>query len=536
MENNPEPMRPIRRIKIPLLIIFFLVLVSSRRWEQFAVPQVWCEDGEVIRGFSINGWREFLAPLNGYLVLVPKAITRVSLAVSLSYYPLVSTILACFFSALAGLAVAISPTRLRGKLLCAISIFLVPSDTEVFGLPLYTLWWAPVLLLVVALWDETITTFGFRLVFVLAGGLSSPFILILLPVFYFRALWYRKSRSEIIVAFAATLVGAIQMYFVLKGANMGFPPLASFFRYVIPRFCGWFLWGNFWENYYLLWPLGILVLMLIAGFWYSSRNRVSAWILVYLYFASVASSIFRIDPAALHPFRGGPRYFFFPFILTFWVLIQFALTAEKKWVRNFVAIVCLIGFLNAIPVWSRHHDDLEWRAHVVSARLFSVYDVPIQSDGHWFRAWSIELSGNNWDDQLRKDSFLSHDKLEGMRTFAYRVVSPRDTGGTKDTSQWSSASGSDGDQSISTSTIGNRKEVTLRLSAGGRIRYRSGQAKASLSMEIVGYESVFIPELPMTTDWVTLEFSNSKLPQNFTVKIQDNGQGVGEWAEIPARP
>jgi hypothetical protein len=54
-------------------------------------------------------------------------------------------------------------------------------------------------------------------------------------------------------------------------------------------------------------------------------------------------------------------------------------------------------------------------------------------------------------------------------------------------------------------------------------------------MQVVGYENVFIPTLPIAADWVVLEFSNSKLPNEFTLKLEDNGQGIGEWSPLHAR-
>jgi hypothetical protein len=51
-------------------------------------------------------------------------------------------------------------------------------------------------------------------------------------------------------------------------------------------------------------------------------------------------------------------------------------------------------------------------------------------------------------------------------------------------------------------------------------------------MSVVGSEGLFIEELPLTTDWITLEFSNAKLPATFTLKIEDAGNGVGEWVAV----
>lgn len=504
--------------------VLFLGLLASRRWEQFTSPQVWCEDGRIISGFIANGWREFLLPVNGYLILVPKIITRLSLAVSVYYYPIVSTVLACLFSAGVGLAVAFSPTRLRGRVACALSLFLVPSDAEVFGLPLYTLWWAPVLLLLLALWDERRPCLGLRLLFVAAGGLSSPFILVVWPVLCLRALWLRRLGAEKAVALAATLVSAVQVKFILGGAHMELPPGSSFLAYVVPKFCGWFLFGNFSEASAVLWPAGFLVMAMIAAFWIEGRSSPTAWILVYLYCGGVASSIFRNDPAALHPIRGGPRYFFFPFILTFWMLIQLLLATEKKWLRTSIGIAVATAVVNALPAWTRHHDDLCWAEHLASARLFSEYEIPIESDGHRFRAWSIDESGKTWNHLVREDVWLSPEKVAALPTFAYRVVkeSDADTG-------WGSAA-SNGAHAAP-GEAAHLKERLFKLSAGSRLRFRSGPVTRPQSMRIPGYDSVFLPDLPITTEWVTLEFSNSRLPQEFTLEVDDHGQGLGEWSD-----
>lgn len=531
-EFNPKQTTPWKVLGIVLPLILFLGLVASRRWEQLASPQVWCEDGQLIKDFASRGLGALLEPLNGYLVLLPRAITAISLSLSAYHYPIVSSILACVSAALAGLAVAMAPTLLRGRFLCAVSMFLVPSDPEVFGLPLYTLWWAPVLLLVVCLWDERNPSILLRLTSLVIGGFSSPFIVFFLPVFYFRAIWYRRSRSERVVACVATAVAAVQLYFIARGAKVAFPPLASFIIHVVPKFCGWFLGGNFAANYYLLWPLGFLLIAVIAGYLATNRRQSFAWILVYLYVVAVASSTFRVDPAALHPSLGGPRYFFFAYILTFWILIQFGLTEERTWLRRSIGFLCLIAVLNAVPVWSRRHDDLQWQDHIVSARLFPEYDIPIQFDGNRIRAWSIGQSGNDWNRLLRRDWLLTGEALANLPTFAYRVICSSNGGGYSYSSNRDAAVSPKRNSTTSMAIVRGRNDVILRLTAGQRIRFRSGPVKDYPSMRIAGYNDVFIDRLPISTGWVTLEFSNSRLPERFTLIVEDKGQGVGEWSDI----
>ena len=508
-----------------LLFLVFVGLVASRRWQQLSSPQVWAEDGRLMSSFIEHGWSGIMQPVNGYLILVPRVITAVSLLISTYYYPLISTLLACGFAGLVGVAVALSPTHLKGKLLCAAAVFLVPSDAEVFGPPLYTLWWAPILLLLVALWDEASPAVWLRLAFVGVGGLSSPYILVVLPVLWVRATWFRKG-SEAWIALGATAVAALQARFILRGAEMASPPIASFTTYVVPRFGGWFWFGGFSENAHLLWPAGLLLLALVAAFLVTRRRDGFAWILLYLYAGAVASSILRNDPAALHPFRGGPRYFFFPFFLTSWILIQLALTADRRWLRNAAAAAALVGALNAVPQWTRHHDDLHWTDHLLSARLFSRYEIPIESDGHWFRAWGIEEPGGTWDRLLRHDHLLDPSRLERSPTYAYRIVGA----GELTSTGWLEAPPPGGSPKILIPASGNQPERTIGLSQDRRVRFRCGPPAIPPLLEIVGHEAEFLTRLPQTNDWVTLEFSNSRLPREFTIKVIEPGSGGGDWA------
>jgi hypothetical protein len=514
-----------RAARAALLFLLFVGLVASRRWQQLTAPQVWAEDGRLISTFMEQGWSGITQPVNGYLILVPRVITNVSLLISGYYYPMTSTLLACGFAGLVGVAVALSPTELRAKVLCAAAVFLVPSDAEVFGPPLYTLWWAPILLLLVALWDRESPAIWLRLLFVAVGGLSSPYILVVLPILWIRCFRFRKG-PEAWVAMAATVVAAIQGCFILRGANMASPPVASFTTYVVPRFGGWFWFGGISENSHLLWPAGILLFVLITSFLFTRRHDVFAWILVYLYLGAVASSILRNDPAALHPFRGGPRYFFFPFFLTSWILVQLALTAHRRWLRNAAAAAALVGALNALPQWTRRHDDLHWSEHLLSARLFPRYEVPIESDGHWFRAWGIDEPGTVWDRLLQHDPLLNPSRLERSPTYAYRIVG----NGELNADGWVEGPAPAGGPKVLIPAIGAQTEKALELSRGRRVRFRCGPNAKPPHVEIVGHESEFLPRLPQTNDWVMLEFSNSRLPREFAVRVIDQGQGVGDWA------
>lgn len=398
---------------IPFLFILFLLLLASRRWMQLISPQVWDEDGSVVLYELINyGYISFLHPVNGYLITVPKIISAISLKISFSKYPLISTILTWIFIASIGLAIALAPTKLSNKILCAVAVFIVPTDPEVFGLPLYTFWWASILLFLVVLWDERDPSLGWRSIFLLIGGFSSPIIIMTLPIFYFRAYWYRKFRNEQKLALLATLVAIVQSYFILTWNGQS-PSLYSIMINIIPKFFGLFLIGNLTNYNILFWIMGLLLICIISMWLLHDRHNITSWILAYLLIGAIFVMVLRVDPIYIG-LRGGPRYFFFPFILIFWILIQFFHSGFPKWVKAFILVILVIALINAAPVWSRTHDDLNWEEHVINCGCGSdeYYSIPIHFDGNQHTAWSINMSHKTCSHLLKRD-FFPPNKVSG---------------------------------------------------------------------------------------------------------------------------
>ena len=514
----------IPRTRTTLLFVGFFLLAASRRWQQFTCPQVWCEDGEVIAGFARHGWREFLLPVNGYLILVPKLLTGGALALSLPWYPLLSTVLATAFSALVGVAVFAAPTSLRVRSLCAVGLFLVPSNPEVFDLPLYALWWAPILLLLVALWDADDLRLGLRLLFLAFGGLSSPFILVVLPVLATRALMRPRAAGGWILAGAAAAAAAVQGHFLLLGKNAVRPPLASMGKFVVPKFCGWYVAGNLAHDPRLLWVLGLGILVLVGAQLQAAGRRPAPWILAYLWAGSLAASVLRADPAALHPAAAGPRYFFLPFLMTTWLLLQVAARPGPRGFRVAAALAAGAAVVNAVPVWSRRHVDLEWREQVRSARYFPSYGLLIESDGLREHAWLLALPREQWLDLWDRALDRGRTDPASAPTFAYRVLLP-----------------SDRPAAAPLPAAGARVEFAagaagpagLRLSSQGRIQFRSGSELVPIPLAVVGSGGGFVGHLPVYPDWVTLEFSNAVLKPGCAFRVGTPGRGTGEWRPAP---
>ena len=532
-----------RRLRLPLLFLLFFGLLATRRWAQLAFPQVWDDESTLIMTAARGGWGQLFHPINGYLVVLPRAIVRISMAVSFYHYPLVATLLTWLFTASVGVAIATAPTHLKGKVFCAVAAFAIPTDPEVFGVALYTLWWAAILMFLVALWDEKQSHPGLRWTFLLAGGLSSPAIVGVLPILYFRAFWYRAFRLEWAIALAATLLAAVQLHFVAAGSAASLTPMGSLLRNVIPRFCGWFIFGNISASPWLLWVLGLGVLGLILAWWRSDRRSPGVWILTALWLSAIALSVMRVDPGILNPRYAGSRYFFFPYILLGWILVQAWISASAWWVRTIIAAAAAGILVNAAPAWSRGHDDLQWEEHVRSGRLFPIYITPTEFAGSRLQTWFIEEPGPGYARLLRGDWLISARRLDALTTFAYKTMGWWELDNSQreiDLKTELGAGARPGTTQLETGRAiitrpwsgSSPAEIEFSLKRGDRLRYRSGPVSQAPLMRIVGREEEFIGELPVTPDWAWLEFSNSRLPAEFVLRVRDRGQGLGEWSTV----
>jgi hypothetical protein len=521
--------------RLACLFLLFLALLASRRRAQLDAPQVWCEEGSMVKAFLERGWSSIAEPLPLYLVLVPKLIVRAALAISVYHYPMIATLLTWLFTAFVALVIVRAPTQLAAKVLCAVAAFAVPSNPEVFGIASYTFWWASLCLFLLALWDVRRPLPIARLVLLALCGLSSPAIFIVLPALWFRA-WKYRARWETVIAVAGSLVAAVQISFMNPAAKVRSSAWVLL-ENSIPKFCGRFVSGNLCDASWLLWIEGGVLVMLVAAYCFVERRRPTAWILGYLWFASIAAPLVRVNPRLLDPRGGGPRYFFFAFVLTAWILIQILMSERTRGLRTLAGIALFVSVVNALPVWSRTHDDLRWSEHVRSARLFARYDVPIQFDGDQWNAWSISASGETWNDLLRHDLTESMERIDARPTFAYRWVRDEHDAVAQPMMPVNATPARDGafaDGGSVLAHVGARWAVgptlVFEMKRGDRLLYRSGESRTPHTMHVRGLEQRFIPRLPVTCEWRTLEFSNAELPDSFTLEIADDGDGTGEWA------
>jgi hypothetical protein len=96
-------------------------------------------------------------------------------------------------------------------------------------------------------------------------------------------------------------------------------------------------------------------------------------------------------------------------------------------------------------------------------------------------------------------------KIKGLRVIGSRVTSDSDIG-----------------------------DIVFTLKKGDRLLYRSGPTSGQQTLKITGKAELH-SQLPIAPEWITLDFSNPTLPNEFTATFIDNGSGWGEWSAIAVK-
>lgn len=534
-----------------LAAFFSLLLLYSRRGQTIINPQVWNEDGVfIVPEFIKHGWMSMALPVNGYLISIARLISNLSLSVAPDLYPTVSTSLTLLFTAAVAAYIAVAPTLLKGRFFLALSCFLVPVDPEVLGIPLYTFWWAGLVLLTIPLWQRDNRYFKFRLAALILCGLSSPLVVLITPLLAIRA-YFLRLRVDYLVFLAAASCTCAQLFFILMGKNNANMPHFSsdtFFQ-LIEKFFGYFIAStdlNFFGSF--LWAGVFLILLLIFSL-SVIRDRWTSVVLVYFLVGAIALSIVRAPIEAMHPVVAGPRYFFYPFVLVAWILIQGIDFSFKFTFVNFRSLLLLAALALSIhnifnAGWSRGHDDIEWSRNIESCTHFDNYLVPLQGNGDRAHFWRASYSREMCNFLAAKQKV----ETDNLYPFVVKEVSGYFSSKLRhDADSFRSAiiknelKGSNYDHSAPAGHIplgtwgtgdGDTGSITLSMQKGAQILYTSGPGGTSQYFNLHSPSISFFGHLPVCLQWCSLEFSFDELPSEFVVTLSDAGASWGEWFAV----
>jgi len=409
----------LRVYKLCYLFLIFLLLLIVRRPNQFTHPFIWSEDGtHILSSYIDKGFSSLLIPVNGYLIFTSKIINFIAFKASFSHYPLIASLLANLFIILVLLAIVKSPTSLKNRAFIALAILFIPTDSEAFGVALYSFWWAGLLGLLCCLWDKNNKFYSFRILFTFLSFSSSPFSIFFLPILFLRCFLYKSIKEYFITTFSIVLT-LVQMSFILKypnaiGSAMKFliPNQASL-DHIVRSYFGLYLFD---EKNTIAFLMALFLLAFIAYLAYSKKTFENISILCLL-FMSIFSTYLRLGDVfyVTHPYVAGPRYYFYPYILINIFLIhnfqfrhfkiqvkkilfdRFTLKAAKIGLKNFIIIVFVtISVSHSAGKLTRAHEYISWQNAVkecISAN--GEYEFPVFYDGKVYTNTGIKIASDD---------------------------------------------------------------------------------------------------------------------------------------------
>lgn len=383
--------------KLAIILVATFLVIYFRRPDQLFLPYIWVEDGTVSLPQLIrHGWLYLADPVAGYLIVPSKLIQATAMTISASYYPEIAYWLTVAFHASVLAAIALSPTTLRLPLACALFTLLIPTDSEVFGTSHYAFWWGSLLLVPPLLWRRNADDLlGPRVAMVSLGGLSSPLVVALLPLYCLRCFLYR-ARNDYIIAAVAVICGVVQLYFVKSSGTHGtkLPELLPL-EDIATKFFGYFIyWDPLLDGDRLALFVGLALIAAIAAATYTARRGLEwrHFVIVGALMVSIAISVIRVPVELINPVTAGPRYFFYPFIFLGWLIIEL-LPISHRGLVGLLSIALLAGLHQFALYGPRGHHAIDWKVQLQKcAEARRNYKFPVHFAGNRDDMWGVYLS------------------------------------------------------------------------------------------------------------------------------------------------
>jgi hypothetical protein len=369
------------------LIVCTVLALIARRPDQLLAPYIWVEDAGVnLPEYSRHGWLSLFYPVAGYFLLPNKVIFALSMSLSFLWLPEISYWLNIAFTIGVLAAIAFSPTQLRMRALCALSLLFLPIDSEVYAVSAYAFWWGSLLVVLPLLWrEEGEPRSAWRIALLVIGGLSSPLIITLSPLYVLRALLRRNRAAYIDLGLTMLLAGAQVAALVANGyAKSEALSHADLYTF-IHKFFGYFVYVRQQPTEHFF-ATGVMALTFLPALtvaaWHYRRALGPAfyWLLGAFLLASFAS-IARNWLSIIHPAEAGPRYFFLPFAFLAWAIAQFA-ALEARAAKLFAAVVLALALRGALEIGQRRHERMDWRAQIAQCtRVEGFQRIAFHFDG-----------------------------------------------------------------------------------------------------------------------------------------------------------
>jgi len=383
---------------LAVIVVSTLFAMILRRPDQWAAPYVWIEEGTImLPDFIATGWRALFHEVNGYFLLPTKLIIAISATLSFRWLPEIEYWFTLAFTAGVLAAVAFTPTQLKYRVACALALLALPTDSEVFAMSALAFWWGTVLTVLPLLWRPDAKPHPvLRSSLLVIGGLSSPYIVMLVPLYLLRAA-LQRSRAAWLDLGVAVLVAGVQASVAPVTSQSTFATILQTSPVMFVRkFFGYFVYvpAQYGAHEIATLFAGTLLLGVLAVCAWRYRDVLPSafyWLLAAFLLAAIASSA-RVTLIQLHPALAGPRYFFLPFTFLFWAILQL-FAVDDRFPRLVAVATLALVLRNTLDVGQRNADHFDWRAHVAQCLESGTHEFPIGYDGRAVAAWKVTLAG-----------------------------------------------------------------------------------------------------------------------------------------------
>lgn len=554
-----------RRLTGLLAFAVFFSVALVRSYGKLIHSNIWVEDSIYLSQYSGHGWTSIFYSTSNFLHLGTRLLNAIIQSISVRFYPTISVFVSLLMISYICMAIAKLIGGSKGFLF-ALSMLLVPSDPEVFGLPSYLFWFTGIYLIALSISDfERFTNRQFLIycTFALLFGLTGPMALVTLPIYLVRLVFARIDgkplRRTWLLGCLTFVVSAVQTLYYLRskhqsvgldiklGEALLWPLEASGSYFVGIRHPDWNL------------EVGILLLVIfILSVLALQRSLFSIFIYILLV-ASALQTALRVDTDIIHPIITAPRYYFVTYVLTGWLITDLIYRIFRHRIAHVsigLVIVLMCGY-NANVAIDRTVVDFHWPSYFASCKSFNVLNSPVQVDGSYQGSWTMELDSELCKEKYLDRFFISKDK-ERTLAFRYTLLNPI-TNHVQDhltvqhdgvcRGSISQQKNFDGVDYFSSELDGydifgsfiapddrNFHSIDIKVQKGQTLLFRWGTGIGQ-SIILTDGERVldFNYHLPPSQEWLTLTFDNADLPDVFTVKISDRSNSWGSWSAVAVR-
>jgi hypothetical protein len=394
------------RLFTTLGVVAFCVLIWIwRRPGQLTHPYVWDEESTILRHYLDGGFIGALGPVQGYLILPPAFLFAVAVKISIVQLPWLTYAFALLVFVATILMIVVPDSRwgdLKTRAAMAATAALVPTNPEVFGVLLYSFWWATLWPLIILGWRRSL--WALRAPLLAIAALSSPAggsVFVVYAISYWRS---RRLRDAIgaAILFAGFVVEAVLTLTSSRAEAISSNATPGRVIEQIARTGGyfdthWLADGHPDHGFVEFVGLLFLLFLLAAGVFLAHRWRRNDVLLMSV--GALSFTVITALPLPLQsdPVTTGPRYYFLPFVTFGWVLLLILKDVPVRSLALAAAILLGVSFLNLATAFSRLPQTttahLSWKHELEKCGLSNaaIVPVPIYLDGS-NAFWTRDLS------------------------------------------------------------------------------------------------------------------------------------------------